>query len=121
MTDNLTLKPNLSRRAQILHDAHGWSMNLIVTTYSLSMLCELPAFLVGGMLINKFGMKKILTICGVLYGLSILVSGLATNVFVFIMSQGIMGALSMYGIFIATLSLINVLYPDRKGLVMGVL
>lgn len=146
MTNNLTLKPNLSRRAQILsfimiiiigvisnyiyclavyvgplHDAHGWSMNLIVTTYSLSMLCELPAFLVGGMLINKFGMKKILTICGVLYGLSILVSGLATNVFVFIMSQGIMGALSMYGIFIATLSLINVLYPDRKGLVMGVL
>ena len=66
-------------------------------------------------------MKKILTICGVLYGLSILVSGLATNVFVFIISQGIMGALSMYGIFIATLSLINVPYPDRKGLVMGVL
>ena len=49
-----------------LHDAHGWSMNLIVTTYSLSMFCELPAFLVGGMLINKFGMKKILTICALL-------------------------------------------------------
>lgn len=62
-----------------------------------------------------------LTTCGVLYGLSILVSGMATNVFVFIISQGIMGALSMYGIFIATLSLINILFPGHKGLVMGVL
>ena len=143
MTDNLTLKPKLSRRAQILsfimiiiigvvsnyiyclavyvgplNEAHGWS---IVATYSVAMFCGCPAFLIGGALINKFGMKKILTICGVLYGLSILVSGLATNVYVFILSQGVMGALSMYGIFIATLSLINVLYPDRKGLVMGVL
>ena len=146
MTDSLTLKPQLSKRAQILsfimiiiigvisnyiyclavyvgplHETHGWSMNLIVTTYSLSMFCELPAFLVGGLLINRFGIKKVLTTCGVLYGLSILVSGMATNVFVFIISQGIMGALSMYGIFIATLSLINILFPGHKGLVMGCL
>ena len=146
MTDSLTLKPQLSKRAQILsfimiiiigvisnyiyclavyvgplHETHGWSMNLIVTTYSLSMFCELPAFLVGGLLINRFGIKKVLTTCGVLYGLSILVSGMATNVFVFIISQGIMGALSMYGIFIATLSLINILFPGHKGLVMGIL
>ena len=144
--DNLTIKYELSKSKKILslimiiivgvisnyiyalsvyvgplNEAHGWSMNMIVMTYSMAMFCTFPAFLVGGMLINKFGMKAVLTVSGVLYGLAILVSGLATNVFVFIISQGIVGALAMYGIFIATLSIINVLYPNRKGLVMGVL
>ena len=142
----ITIRPNLSRGAQILslimiiivgvisnyiyvlsvyvgplNEAHGWSMNMIVATYSMSMFCEFPAFLFGGIFINKFGMKKVLTVCGVMYGLAILLSGLATNVIVFIITQGIMGALAMYGVFIATLSIINVLYPERKGLVMGIL
>lgn len=146
MSSNLALKPSLSKQAQImslimiiiigvisnyiyvlavyvgpLNEAHGWSMNMIVATYSLSMFCEFPAFLVGGLLINKFGMKKILTICGVLYGLAILGSGLAPNVIMFMICQGILGSLAMYGIFIATLALINALFPERKGLVMGVL
>lgn len=146
MSNRLSLRAGLSRQAQIisfimiiiigiisnyiyvlavyvgpLNETHGWSMNMIVATYSLSMFCEFPAFLFGGMFVNKFGMKKVLTFCGILYGLAILGSGLAPNVITFMICQGILGSLAMYGIFLATLSLINALFPDRKGLVMGIL
>lgn len=104
-----------------LHDAYGWSMNTTVLAYSLAMFCEIPSYVIGGWLSGKFGMKKILVVSGVLYGLAILGSGLTSSVVVFIICQGIVGSLAMYGVFIATLALINVLFPARKGLVMGVL
>ncbi len=144
MTDNLISRPKISKKAGIismimllivgvlsnyiyalniyvepLHNAHGWSMNTIVLAYSTAMFCEVPAYVVGGWLSSRFGMKKILVISGVLYGLAILVSGLTSSVAVFIFSQGIVASLAMFGIFIATLALINVLYPGKKGLVMG--
>lgn len=146
MSGTLTIKGSISKRAQIvslimilivgiisnyiyvlsvyvgpLNEAHGWSMNAIVLTYSMAMFCECPAFIVGGLLANKFGMKRMLTVCGVLYGLSILFSGMTSSVIIFMICQGIIGSLSMYGVFICTLALINVLFPGNKGLVMGLL
>lgn len=146
MSETITLKPNISKPAQIvslimilivgvisnyiyvlsvyvgpLNEAHGWSMNSIVLTYSMAMFCECPAFIVGGWLSNKFGMKKMLIVSGALYGLAILFSGMTSSIVVFIICQGIIGSLAMYGVFICTLALINVLYPERKGLVMGLL
>lgn len=146
MSETITLKPNISKTAQIvslimilivgvisnyiyvlsvyvgpLNEAHGWPMNSIVLTYSMAMFCEFPAFIVGGLLSNKFGMKKMLLVSGALYGLAILFSGMTSSIVVFIICQGIIGSLAMYGVFICTLALINVLYTERKGLVMGLL
>lgn len=144
MSETLALRPSISKKAgaismvmllivgvisnyiyvlnvyvEPLHVAHGWSMNTIVLAYSAAMFCEIPAYVIGGWLSGKFGMKKILVASGVLYGLAILASGLTSSVTVFILCQGIIGSLAMFGIFIATLALINVLFPSRKGLVMG--
>lgn len=144
MSETLVMKPMISKKAgavsmvmllivgvisnyiyvlnvyvEPLHAAHGWSMNTIVLAYSAAMFCEVPAYVVGGWLSGKFGMKKILVASGVLYGLAILGSGLTSHVTIFIICQGIIGSLAMFGIFIATLALINVLFPNRKGLVMG--
>lgn len=146
MSETIMLKPNISKSAQILslimilivgvisnyiyvlsvyvgplNEAHGWPTNSIVLTYSMAMFCEFPAFIVGGLLSNKFGMKKMLIVSGALYGLAILFSGMTSSIVVFIICQGIIGSLAMYGVFICTLALINVLYPERKGLVMGLL
>jgi len=104
-----------------LHEAHNWSMNSIVMAYSVAMFCEFPAFLLGGWLMNRFGMRKILVVSGTMYGLAILLSGLTSSVVVFVICQGIIGSLAMYGVFICTLAIINVLYPKNKGLVMGLL
>jgi len=85
------------------------------------MFMEFPAYIIGGWFMNRFGMKKVLVFSGAIYGLGILFSGLVTNVILFIIIQGAIATLAMFGVFIATLALINVLYPNSKGTVMGLL
>lgn len=106
---------------QPLSEFHGWSMNLIVTAFSISYLVMIPAYAVGGWVTAKFGMKKILVVSAGAYGLSILLSGIVTNVYLFIFFMGVLSSFAMYGVFMASLSLINVLYPDTKGTAMGLL
>lgn len=146
MSEPLAIRPNLSKRQLIitfimimvigiisnyiyclavyvgpLHEQHGWSMNTIVLAYSVAMFCEIPTYIIGGGLSNKFGMKKVLVVCGVLYGLAILGSGLTSSVVVFIITQGVIGSLAMYGIYVCTLALINAVFPSKKGLTIGLL
>lgn len=104
-----------------LSEFRGWSANSIVLAYSMAMFVEIPAFMVGQVVSNKFGMKRILIISGIIYGLAILFSGFVDNVWLFVACQGIMGSIGMYGIFICTIQIVNVLFPTRKGLVMGLL
>ena len=106
---------------QPLHEAHGWSMNLIVLALSVSYAVMIPAYLVTGVVTAKFGMKKLLVISSVAYGLCILVSGVVTNVYLFIVFMGILSSFAMYGVFMASIALINVLFPESKGTAMGLL
>lgn len=146
MSEAMAIKPQLSKRQLVvtfimimligifsnyiyclavyvgpLHDQHGWSMNTIVLAYSVAMFCEIPTYIIGGGLSNKFGMKKVLVACGILYGLAILGSGLASSVIMFIITQGVIGSLTMYGIYVCTLAIINATFPDKKGLTIGLL
>lgn len=111
----------LSVYVQPLHEAHGWSMNLIVVALSVSYVVMVPAYLFAGIITVKIGMKKLLVISAVAYGMSILVSGIVTNVYLFIFFMGILSSFAMYGVFLASIALINVLVPEKKGTAMGLL
>ena len=111
----------LSVYVQPLHEAHGWSMNLIVMALSVSYVVMIPAYLLTGFVTVKVGMKKLLVMSAVAYGLSILVSGLVTNVYLFIFFMGFLSSFAMYGVFMASIALINVLYPEKKGTALGLL
>lgn len=104
-----------------LSEFHNWSPNSIVLAYSVAMFVMIPAFMVGQVISNKFGMKRIMVASSVLYGLAILLSGVVKNVWMFVVCQGVMGSIGMYGILICTIQIVNLLYPTRKGLVMGLL
>ena len=106
---------------QPLHEVHGWSMNLIVLALSVSYAVMIPAYLFTGIVTAKFGMKKLLVISSAAYGLCILVSGIVTNVYLFIVFMGILSSFAMYGVFMASIALINVLFPESKGTAMGLL
>lgn len=106
---------------QPLSEFHGWSMNMIVTAFSVSYLVMIPAYAIGGWVTARFGMKKILIVSAGAYGLSILMSGIVTNIYMFIFFMGVLSSFAMYGVFMASLALINVLYPDTKGTAMGLL
>lgn len=104
-----------------LHEMYGWSENMIVVAYTIVMFCELPSYLIGGWLMTKMGVKKFQVCCGVLFGLSILLSGLTTNVYVFVIAQGVMAGLTMMGVYLANIARINAIFPRNKGLVMGIM
>lgn len=104
-----------------LNEAYGWSPNKIVLAYTLTMFCELPAFLVGGWLMGRFGIKKVQVTSGVIYGVAIIISGLTSNVMMFAVMQGVMAGLALYGVYICNVALINSLFPKNKGLVMGIM
>jgi MFS family permease len=96
-------------------------MNLIVVALSVSYVVMIPAYLFAGIITVKIGMKKLLVISAVAYGMSILVSGIVTNVYLFIFFMGILSSFAMYGVFLASIALINVLVPEKKGTAMGLL
>ena len=106
---------------QPLSEYHGWSMNMIVMAFSVSYVVMIPAYAVSGWVSAKFGMKKILAVSAAAYGLSILLSGLVTSVYLFIFFMGVLSSFAMYGVFMASLMLINILFPDIKGTAMGLL
>lgn len=104
-----------------LSEFRGWSANSIVLAYSMAMFVGIPVFMIGQVVSNKFGMKRTLVASGVIYGLAILLSGLVENVWLFVACQGVIGSIGMYGILICTIQIVNVLFPTRKGLVIGLL
>ena len=104
-----------------LNEMYGWSENLIVVAYTIVMFCELPAYLIGGWCMAKFGVKKFQVVAGTLFGLSILLSGLTTNVYVFVAAQGVMAGLTMMAVYLANIARINAIFPKSKGLAMGIM
>lgn len=104
-----------------LNEMYGWSENMIVVAYTIVMFCELPSYLIGGWLMAKFGVKKFQVCSGVLFGVSILLSGITSNIYVFIIAQGVMAGLTMMFIYLANIARINAIFPKNKGLVMGIM
>ncbi len=104
-----------------LEEVRGWSPNMIVIAYTIVMFCETPSYFIGGLLMNKFGRKKLQVACGVIYGLAIMVSGLTQSVILFIICQGVMAGLSMMIVYFCNIVLINSVFTKNKGLVMGIM
>lgn len=104
-----------------LHREFGWSKNLLVIAYSLNLFCEIPAYLIGGWAFNKFGIKKFIMFSGVLYGLSVLLGGVIHNVYAYLLLLGIMAGMGYLFVYIASIALINAMFPKKKGTIIGIM
>ena len=104
-----------------LNEAHGWSMNSIVLAYSIAMFVAPFAFAFSKPVADKFGRKNTLIGMGVIYGLAIAASGLTSSVIVFIIAQGIICSFAMYAMNFCMILLINIIWPNLKSTVMGIM
>ena len=104
-----------------LSSEKGWDPQQIVLAYSVAMCMVSPAFIIGGILSQKFGIRRILIISSVIYGLSIALSGIVQSVLLFVILQGAVTALAQYCVFVSVISVVNVQFPKHKGLVTGLL
>lgn len=102
-----------------LGDKFGWAAGTILFAFTLSMWVGTPANFIGGWLRDKFGCKKSIVGGGIIYGLALILSGVVSNVWVFVILQGIVAPLSMFICYIAALANLGVLFPDRRGAITG--
>ncbi len=97
----------------------GWDPSVIVLAYSAMMVVGLPGSAVGGKLKEKFGNRMVLKIGGVCFGLCIIGSALSVNAWMFVILYGILASFFMYVTYVAQLANIGELFPDKRGLAMG--
>lgn len=110
----------LSIIAGPLNIEKGWPVATLMLVFTICFWVSSPAMIVFGKLREKWGNRKLIIIGGIVYGISVIVSVLFTNVWGFVIVGGGVSAFCMFGIFVAQLANIGVLFPDKRGLATGI-
>lgn len=97
----------------------GWDPSKIVIAYTAMMIVGLPGSAVGGALKAKLGNRAVLKIGGLCFAICMIASSFATNVWIFVIFFGILASFFMYVVYVAQLANIGELFPDMRGLSMG--
>lgn len=104
-----------------LNEVKGWNIQTILLTFTIAMWVGPVATIVGGKARDMWGNKKCIIIGGLLYGISVLVSGLVTSIVLFIVLQGIVTAFCMYAVYLSQMQNIAQLFPEMRGTALGIL
>jgi MFS transporter, OFA family, oxalate/formate antiporter len=73
----------------------------------------------GGYFQNRFGPRTIATVGGILYGIGIILAGLAPNLFILYLTYGIIGGIGLGLGYIVPLAMLIKWFPDRRGFIAG--
>ena len=98
---------------------YGWDPSQIVLAYTLMMIVGMPGSVVGGALKAKWGNKMVLKAGGLAFGAFVILSTLVANVLWFVIMFGCMASFCMYVVYVAQLANVGELFPDFRGLSMG--
>lgn len=97
----------------------GWDPAIIVVAYTMMTLVGLPGSALGGKMKEKLGNKKTLAIGGIAFGVCVLASSFAVNAWMFVILFGCCASFFMYVVYVVQLANIGELFPDKRGLSMG--
>ena len=103
-----------------LNAEKGWAIPTMMLVFTICMWIQSPAMIIFGKLREKWGNRKLIILGGILYGVSVSVSVLFTNVWGFVIIGGGISGFCMFGIFVAQLANVGVLFPDKRGLATGI-
>lgn len=98
----------------------GWKLSDVSLTFSIASFALAVSTLVAGKLQDKLGIRKLISICGIILGLGlILTSKVSSIAMLYILAGIVVGA--MDGIaYITTLSNAIKWFPNKKGLISGI-
>lgn len=110
----------LSIIAGPLNVEKGWPVATLMIVFTICMWMSSPAMIIFGKLREKLGNRKLIILGGILYGISVCLSVLCNNVLGFLILGGGVSSFCMFGIFVAQLANVGVLFPDMRGLATGI-
>lgn len=105
---------------QPLADQYGFSINSVAVTFSITSLSLALATLVAGKLQEKFGIRRLITVAGIIFGIGLLLTAFDSSLFSFYLTAGVIVGAADGVAYITTLSNSIKWFPDKKGLISGI-
>lgn len=96
-------------------------ISIVVLCYTVTVLCSTMTPSVLGSITKKWGPKKTIFIGTILFGLGYIVSGYATSLPLFFIAFGVGTGVGSGMIYPTIMGYMVSLFPDRQGLVSGIL
>lgn len=97
----------------------GWDYSKVTVAYSVMLMTIAAMGLVGGMLFQKFGARKLMIVAGIMWGLGWLATGFASSLVMLYLCFGIMaGCASGFGYNPGVVTAVS-WFPDKKGFASG--
>ena len=105
---------------QPLIDKYGWGKEQVLFTYSLAIFIFALSTVVSGRLVDRYGPKRIAMIGGIVYGVGMMLSSIATSLTMLYLSYGVLAGLGVGFAYVCPLSTCLKWFPDKKGLITGI-
>ncbi len=115
-----------------LGSVYGWSVFLtpliehfgatkaqVSFTFTIALAILGITAVFGGALQSRFGPRVMATAAGVLYGLGVLLSGFAPNIYVLYVTYGVLGGIGLGLGYIVPLAILLKWFPDKRGFITG--
>lgn len=97
----------------------GWDYSKVTVAYSVMTMTIAAMGLVGGMLLQKFGPKKLIRVSGLMWGLGWLLTGFSQSVLMLYVVFGLVaGCASGFGYTPGVVTAVS-WFPDKKGFASG--
>ena len=97
----------------------GWDYSKVTVAYSVMLMVVAAMGLVGGMLLQRFGARRLMIVAGIMWGLGWLLTGFSSSIFMLYACFGVLaGCASGFGYNPGVVTAIS-WFPDKKGFASG--
>lgn len=105
---------------QPLVNKFGWQLNKVSLTFSIAGFALAFSTLFAGKLQEKFGIKKVVCFCGILFGVGLILTSITDSLILLYLFAGIMVGAADGIAYMMTLSNCIKWFPEKKGLISGI-
>jgi OFA family oxalate/formate antiporter-like MFS transporter len=105
---------------QPLVDKYGWNLSEVAVTFSITSFALAFSTLLAGKIQDKIGIRKLISIAGIVLGIGLLLSSRVNSLFMLYVTAGVTVGAADGIAYITSLSNCIKWFPEKKGLISGV-
>ncbi|MGE7876698.1 L-lactate MFS transporter [Peribacillus muralis] len=105
---------------QPLADKFGWKLSSVAITFSITSFALAVATLFAGRLQEKWGLRSLVAIAGIVLGAGLIASSFVSSLLVLYITAGVVVGFADGLAYITSLSNLIKWFPERKGLISGI-